>query len=188
MERSINVADSFWKGKPLGKHDTRTLCVVVDHDPIQKFPNKSTSHTMAVRVIDALSAEDRMTAKDDDDPEQYTRVYWMTIDAFSQFHDETHPNWNANSFCNADAVPVVQTQDLTVTEDNPHIPAKKRVGRNLDGAIYRLFPVPMGQPSRATYRSTSALKSASEGEVFTCAVQTGEEICGHEIKILAGEL
>ena len=130
IERSINVADSLWKGKPLGKHDTRTLCVVVDHDPLQKFPNKSTSHTMAVRVIDALSAEDRMTAKDDDDPEQYTRVYWMTIDAFSQFHDETHPNWNANSFCNEDAVPVVQTQDLTVTEDNPHIPAKKRVGRN----------------------------------------------------------
>ena len=153
IEKSINVAGNWWKGISFGKHDTKSLCVVVDHNPIHKFPNKSTSHAMAVRVIDPLSAEERMTAKDDDDPEQYTRVYWMTIDAFSQFHDETHPNWNANSFCNEDAVPVVQTQDLTVTEDNPHIPAKKRVGRNLDGAIYRFFPVPMGNPvGRLTFR------------------------------------
>ena len=108
----------------------------------------------------------------------------MIIEAIFQFHDETRPNSNANSFCNEDDVPVVRKQDLTVTEDNPHIPAKKRVGRNLDGAIYRLFPVPMGQPSRATYRSTSALKSASEGEVFTCAVQNGEEKYGHEIIIM----
>ena len=71
------MAESLRKGKLLGKHDTRTLCVVGEHKNIQMFPNKSTGHTMAVRVIDALSAEDRMTAKDDDDPEQYTRVYWM---------------------------------------------------------------------------------------------------------------
>ena len=141
---------------------------------------------MAVRVIDALSAEDRITAKDEDDPEQYTRVYWMTIEAFPQFQDETHPNWNAHSFFNEDAVPLVRTQDLTVTEDNQHAPAKKRVGRNLDGDFYRYFQVPMGQSGRATYLSTSA--SASEEEVFTCAVQNGEEKCGHEIKILAGEL
>ncbi len=92
IERPINVADNWWEGKPFGRHDSRTLCVVVDHDPIHKFPHRSTCHAMAVRVIDPLSAEERMTAKDDDDPEQYTRVYWMTIDAFSQFHDETHPN------------------------------------------------------------------------------------------------
>ena len=72
IERPINVADNWWKGKLFGKHDSRTLCVVVDHNPIQKFPNKSTSHKMAARVIDALSVEDRMTAKDDDDPEQNT--------------------------------------------------------------------------------------------------------------------
>ena len=120
--------------------------MVVDHDPIQKFPNKSTSHTMAVRVIDALSAEDRMTAKDDDDPEQYTRVYWMTIDAFSQFHDETHPNWNANSFCNEDAVPVVQTQDLTVTEDNQHSPAKTVSAETLTGISIDISQCQWGNP------------------------------------------
>ena len=110
----------------------------------------------------------------------------MIIEAISQFHDETHPNWNANSFCNEDAIPVTRTQDLTVTEDNQHTPAKKRVGRNLDGDFYRHFPVPMGQSGRATYLSTSA--TASEGDVFTCAVQNGKEKCGHGIKILAGKL
>ena len=44
----------------------------------------------------------------------------------------------------------------------------------------------MGQSGRATDFLTSA--SASEGEVFTCAVQNGEEKRSHEIKILAGEL
>ena len=49
---------------------------------------------MAVRVIDPLSVEERMAAKDDDDPDpdQFTRVYWMNMEAFSQFHDETYPN------------------------------------------------------------------------------------------------
>ena len=110
----------------------------------------------------------------------------MTIEAIFQFHDETHPNWNANSLCNEDDVPVVRTQDLTVTEDNQHTPAKKSSRPKPDGDVYRYFPVPMGQSGSATYFSTSA--SASEGEVFTCAVQNGEEKRGHEIKILAGEL
>ena len=100
---------------------------------------------MAVRIIDALSVEDRMTAKDDDDPEQYTRVYWMIIEAISQFHDETNPNWNANSFCNEDDVPVVRTQDLTVTTTS--IPLRNNVSaETLRGILIDFSQCQWGNP------------------------------------------
>ena len=96
--RTIQVADKWWDEKVFSIDDSRTLCIVEEHEPSHQFPHKARCHAFAIRVLDPLNAVERANAEPLEDPDHFKRLYWMDIKTFSQFHNETYPDWNISTF------------------------------------------------------------------------------------------
>ena len=192
--RTIQVADKWWDEKVFSIDDSRTLCIVEEHEPSHQFPHKARCHAFSIRVLDPLNAVERANAEPLEDPDHFKRLYWMDVKAVSKFHNETYPNWNLSTFRDdvTDVTVENSPSQQTVTQANPHVQKKRNKGRQYADPIYQCFPLSHGLDSREQY-TVNSLKSSEDtppktGLIFVCGVvdDGATEACGHEVKIIEG--
>ena len=160
VERIIQVADKWWAEKIFSIADSRTLYIVEQYSPSHQFPHKARCHAFAIRVVDSLNAVERANTAPLEDPGHFTRLYWMDVKAFLQFHNETYPNWNPNIFRDdvTDITVENSPSQQTLTQASPHVQEKSDKERQYIDAIYQFFQLSDALESRDQY-IVSSLKS-----------------------------
>ena len=86
INRRAYVPKPWWKGSSDEGH---TTCIVHTHDPSHDFETMRNVHAIGLKIADLRT--DAEKSSDEVDPEYYQTVFWMNMNAFSQFWHESNP-------------------------------------------------------------------------------------------------